>query len=293
MQRRTIIARLAAAAAIAGFGGFTTTATADLVYGVTDTQTLLTWDTTTPNDVTSGTAISGMMPSEQIRGIDFRPASGQLYAVGSFSNLYTIDVSTGVASRVGGGPFSPGLNGSAFGFDFNPTIDRIRVVSEVDQNLVLNPITSASTQVTDLFYAAGDDNFGVDPNVVASAYTNSFDGAMTTQLYGVDTALDVLVTQANSAGTLETVGGLGVDINDTASFDISGFDNMAYMSVQTADFSQSAFWTIDLSTGEASMIGQIGAGARITGIALAPVPAPGAIALLGLAGLTGTRRRCA
>jgi len=268
------------------------TANAELVYGVNENQTLLTWDSATPNNVTSGLAISGLAQNESVRGIDFRPATGELYALGSFSNLYTIDVSTGMASLVGAGAFSPALNGSTFGFDFNPTIDKIRVVSEVNQNLVLDPDAGTSTGVTDLFYDAGDPNEGVDPNVAGSAYTNSFDGATMTQLYGIDSGLDILVTQANSAGTLQTVGSLGTDVNDTLSFDISGASGVAFLSVQDLNLAQSTFWTIDLATGDAMMIGEVGGGALITSIAVVPSPASaGAIAVLGLSTLARRRRR--
>ncbi len=283
-------ASLGAAVGTLAVACFATAGQAQDVYAVTDNQTLVSWNVDAPGTVLSGAAISGLASNEQIRGIDFRPATGQLYALGSFSNLYTIDVGTGAATLVGAGSFSPGLNGSSFGFDFNPVIDRIRVVSEVNQNLVLNPNDGTSTGVTDLFYGAGDANEGTDPNVTASAYTNSFDGATTTQLYGIDTGLDILVTQANSAGTLGTVGSLGVDLNDTATFDISGVTGVAYATVQDTSLARSTFWTINLATGEAMMIGEIGGGSLIT--AMAVVPAPGSVlALLGAGVVAGARRR--
>lgn len=261
------------------------------VFAVTDNSTLVSWDSSNPGTLLSGSAISGLANNEQIHGIDFRPQTGQLYALGSFSNLYIIDTNTGAASLVGGGFAGPDttLSGSSFGFDFNPVIDLIRVVSEVDQNLVLNPDTGTATRATDLFYNAGDPNQSVNPNVVASAYTNSVANATSTQLYGVDTALDILVTQANSAGTLETVGSLGTDVNDSLSFDISGISGIGYMSVQSNDLARSTFWTVDLMTGQAMMVGEIGGGARIT--ALAVVPAPATATTLGLLGLAATRRR--
>ncbi len=261
---------------------------AERVFGVTANQTLVSFDSSSPNAIDSGVFIQGLASNEQVLGIDFRPADGKLYAVGSFSNLYTIDTATGAATRVGSG-FSPTMNGSQFGFDFNPTIDRIRLVSEADQNLVLNPNTGGSTEVTPLFYAADDMNAGVNPNVVGSAYTNSFLGSTSTQLYGIDTGLDALVTQANSAGTLRTVGSLGVDLGDTVGFDISGLSGIAYASVVSNDLSRSTFWTIDLATGQAFAIGEIGGGALITSIAV--VPSPGALATLGLAGTLAARRR--
>lgn len=261
----------------------------DLIYGVTDNQTLITWNSNAPGTVLSGMALTGFAANETVQGIDFRPATGELYALGSFSNLYRINTNTGMASLVGAGSFTPALNGSSFGFDFNPVIDRIRVVSEVDQNLVLNPNTGTATSVTPLFFAAGDANEGVNPNVVGSAYTNSFAGATSTQLYGVDTNLDVLVTQANSAGTLNTVGSLGFDVNDSLTFDISENANTAYMTIQNFTIARSTFWTIDLATGQATIIGEIGGGARIT--AMAVIPSPAAASLLLGAGAMGAFRR--
>lgn len=264
-------------------------ANAELVYAVTDTQSLVTFDSNDSSNLLSGMAISGLAQNEQIRGIDFRPVNGQLYALGSFNNLYTVDTMTGAASLVGSGGFVPGTNGASFGFDFNPVIDRIRVVSDANQNLVLNPNDGTATQVTSLFYAAGDTNDGQDPNIVGSAYTNGFAGATTTQLYGIDSGLDVLVTQANSAGTLMTVGSLGVDVNDTLSFDISGSSGLAYASVQSEDFSRSTFWLIDLTDGSATALGEIGGGARISSIAV--TPAPLTLGLLGMGGVFGFRRQ--
>ncbi|MGP1346304.1 MAG: DUF4394 domain-containing protein [Phycisphaerales bacterium] len=261
---------------------------AELIYGVTDTQDLITFNSNAPETILSGRAISGLQQNEIIRGIDFRPADGMLYALGSTSRLYSIDTGTGVATAIGG-PFGNALNGSRFGFDFNPTIDRIRVVSDADQNLVLNPDTGSSTMVTPLFYGPGDANEGANPNVVGSAYTNSFAGSTMTQLYGIDTNLDILVTQANSAGTLGTVGPLGVDLNDNVGFDISGSSGVAYAAVMDAALSKSTFWTIDLSTGQAFAIGEIGGGAFVSSIAV--VPGPGAAGAMAIVALGAARRR--
>ncbi len=263
----------------------------ELVYGVTDNATLVSWNSDTPGTLNSGVALMGLAANEQIRGIDFRPATGELYALGSFSNLYTLDVDTGAATLVGSGFGGAGttLNGSSFGFDFNPVIDRIRVVSDADQNLVLNPNDGTATAVTNLFYGPGDSNEGVDPDVVGSAYTNNFDGTSSTQLFGIDTSLDILVTQANSAGTLGTVGALGFDVNDTASFDVSGGSGIAYMTIQNQTLAESSFWTVDLSTGAATLVGNIGGGAVVRSMAV--VPSPAGAAALGLGGLLTTRRR--
>lgn len=261
----------------------------ELVFGVTLEQTLVSFDSAAPTTLLSGMALQGLQPNETIRGIDFRPATGQLYALGSFGRLYRVNPSTAVATQVGS-PLSPGLNGSAFGFDFNPTVDRIRVVSDADQNLRLNPDTASITVDTPLSYVNSDPRFGMNPNAVHAAYTNSFAGSTSTTLYVLDTLYDTLVIQnpANS-GNLLTVGSVGADLTDLGGFDISGATNVAYATVRDVNLSRSTFWTINLATGAGSMVGEIGGGAILT--AMAVVPAPGSIAVLGLAGLALRRRR--
>jgi hypothetical protein len=264
------------------------TAHAELIFGVTQQNQLVSWDSAAPNALLSGLAISGLQTNEQILGIDLRPATGEIYALGSFNRLYVINRSNAVATPVGG-TFSTPLNGSSFGFDFNPTIDRIRVVSNTNANYVLNPSTGALQAVaTNLFYANGDVNAGNDPNVVHSAYNNNFVGTTTSQLFGLDTGLDILVRQANSAGTLNTVGPVNADLTELGGFDISATNN-AYAVVRDNAMIRSTFWSIDLATGAGSMIGQIGGGEII--VAMTIVPAPASLALLPLSAMAMRRRR--
>ena len=255
----------------------------EIVFGVTDNQFLVSWDSSAPGSLLSGLPISGQQSNEQILAIDFRPATGQLYALGSTSRLYTLNTASGALSSVGSGPFSPPINGSSFGFDFNPTIDRIRLDSDVDKNYVLNPNDGTATEVTDLFFGPGDVFEGENPNVVHAAYTNNFAGATSTQLYGIDTGKDVLVTQANSAGTLGTVGSIGVDVTSVGGFDISGLTGTAYLAVRDTDIARSTFWSIDLGTGIGSSIGEIGGGNIVTAIAITAIPEPATGLLFGIA----------
>lgn len=281
--------RISTAVVAATLAGACLPASAELIYGVTTSQTLVRFDSASPGVIITGVAISGMQANETVRSIDFRPATGQLFALGSFSNLYTINIATGAATSVAGAPFTPALNGSAFGFDFNPTIDRIRVVSDANQNLVLNPNTGAVQLVaTDLFYPAGDPNAGVDPNVVGSAYDNNFAGATTSQLYGIDTGLDILVKQANNTGVLTTVGPLGADITNLVGFDISP-SGAAFAATQEIGQSISMLWSINLASGAATPLGQIGGGTMISAIAV--IPAPGTLVPLALVACTAVRRR--
>jgi hypothetical protein len=277
-----------AGALVAGGGA----ARAELVFGVTDQRFVVSWDSASPGVLLSGSAVSGLQQNETVLGIDFRPATGQLYALGSSNRLYVLNTTTGAATMVGAGPFAIPITGSSHGFDFNPTIDRIRVVTNTNDNYVLNPNDgTVQLQATDVFYVTGDPNQGADPNVVHSSYTNSFAGATATQLFGVDTGLDVLVRQANNAGTLETAGGFGTDVTDIGGFDISGATGSAYLAIRDAMSSKSTFWTINLATGVATGGNEVGGGNVITALAVRPIPEPATagLALAAFAMIGGTR----
>jgi hypothetical protein len=237
------------------------------VFALTPTNQLLSFDSSNPERLLSGpAAITGLQGGETLVGIDFRPADGRLYGVGSSNRVYVIDTTTAAATSAGA-PFTPGLAGRLFGVDFNPVPDRIRVTSDSTQNLRLNPATGALAGVdTNLAYAAGDENFGEVPGIVGVAYTNNFAGATTTTLYGIDSELDVLVLQGSPGGTpvspntgqLRTVGSLDFDTGDLIGFDITP-DGTAFASLTDDGFDDgSEFFAINLLTGEADRVGPIG-----------------------------------
>ena len=255
-------------------------ASALAVYGITTTNSLVSFDSASPGIITSTVSITGLNFGQTLRGIDFRPVDGLLYGMSSDSRLYTINQVSGAATAIGSaGAFT--LNGTSFGFDFNPVPDRIRVTSDTDQNLRLNPITGALASTDpNLAYAVGDVNGRANPNVVGSAYTNSFSGTLTTTLYNIDSVLDILVIQnPPNIGTLNTVGSLGFNTSDQVGFDIFFFGNQAFASL-TAPGAASSLFGINLTTGAATAIGAIGNSLQITDIAIQQVPEPGTVALL-------------
>jgi hypothetical protein len=240
------------------------------IFAVTTGNAVLRFDSAAPGTILSTTAITGMQASETLLGIDFRPATGQLYGLGSTSRLYAIDTTTGAATLVGTGPFATALSGVDFGVDFNPTVDRLRVVSDADQNLRLNPNNGTLAALDNtLAYAVGDPHVGANPNVVGSAYTNNFAGAATTTLYAIDSNLDILAIQnPPNSGILNTVGSLGVNTSGLAGFDIAA-GSTAFASLTVGGVVR--LFTINLSTGAATLVGSIGTGTiAIRDIAVVP-----------------------
>lgn len=221
-----------------------------------DGQSLVSFFTNAPAAATLVAPISGLQPGETLLGLDYRPADTKLYGVGSSSRLYQVDRHSGVATSVSASPFSTALSGAQFGFDFNPQIDRIRNVSDADQNLVLNPNTGAlQLAATPVFYGGAN----TDPNVVHHAYDNNFPGTTATQLRAIDTELDQLVKQANNAGTLTVVGPLGVNFAEAGGFDVSRASNLGYAvsTDQSGMVAIASLYLIDLNTGAAAGLGPV------------------------------------
>jgi uncharacterized repeat protein (TIGR01451 family) len=235
----------------------------------TDGTSLARFDSGATGVVTT-VPVTGMQLGETLVGIDYRPSTGQLFGIGSTSRLYTLDPLTGAATQVGmGGLFT--LNGTAFGMGFNPTVDRIRVVSDIDQNIRVNPNDGALAATdTPLAYAVGDANAATNPNVVASAYTNQAFGATTTTLYGIDSALDILALQnPPNAGSLITIGSLSIDVTAVTGFDIDPATSVGYMTALTGGVSR--LYTVNLATGLATLVGTIGTGLNAyNSVAIAP-----------------------
>lgn len=213
----------------------------------------------------SSKLVSIIGASDNLLGIDHRPADGKLYAISNASDLYAIDPTDGAAKLVSTltVAFDAGLRS---GVDFNPQVDRLRLVGANGQNLRAHADIGAVATDGALVFARGDRHFGKKPALTAAAYTNSIAAAPTTKLFDIDADLDVLVLQEPpNDGTLMTVGGLGVDFGPFAGFEIvtdaSGKDHAFAVNGST-------LYSIDLATGAATSLG---------------VVADGTLALVGLA----------
>lgn len=246
-----------------------------LLYAVTASNRLIAFDAGDPGRLLGSMPITNLAAGEQIVGIDVRPANNWLYGLGSSNQLYLINQFTGAATRIGA-PFTPALTGAAFGFDFNPTVDRIRVVTNTGQNLRLHPDTGAVAAVDGaLRYAPADPNASRTPRIVGAAYTNpDNDPGTGTTLFDVDSLLDISVTQnPPNDGVLNTFAPLGADAGDRVGFDISL--TSFFLSVQPQGSTTSVL--IQVTNGQRRDAGTIGGGEAITGLAAslgAPFVAP-------------------
>lgn len=225
--------------------------------------------------------------------IDFRPATGQLYGyLDSSDSFYTIDTTTGQLTLASVGTSAVPTNTFQLGLDFNPTIDRARLITDSDQNIVFNPNTGTVTGATNLNFAIGDVNENSDPNIIDNAYSRNFAGSTTTVQYVIDYELNLLATLANNTGVLTTVGPLGVDTSIYTGFDIySDTNSDTGYAILTGTNGLPNFYTINLQSGAATLVGPVGVTNQVYSLAVVPSPAGLAVLGSGLALIARRRKR--
>ena len=230
------------------------------VFGLTDDERLVRFDSDDADDVDVIGAIVLSGDDASLVGIDFRVQDGELYGVGDLGGVYRIDTSTAVGTLAS--QLTVALEGTKFGVDFNPAADRLRVVSNTGQNLRhdINPGGATAVDVP-LAYTAGTPTAGI----TGVAYTNNdVDATTGTTLFDIDSALDQVAIQAPANnGSLSLTGTLGRDTGEDVGFDIfSGVRNgvarnnlgLAVLTVNGV----ARFHTVHLLTGNVSPRGRIG-----------------------------------
>ena len=258
------------------------------------------FDAATPGTTTTQALNTTLLASgETLVGFDFRPQTGQFYALGvkptvgaSTGSLYLIDPQTGALTPVGtasqisfvtaGGTAIdlPDPATTGYGFDFNPTVDRIRVTTSTGLNFRLNPITggpvdsdtvNAGTQPDGAINGLPGGSTGVDGAAYTNSYAQSLTGGVTT-LYTLDAASNSLYIQnPPNAGTQTqalpiTLGGNGLDFTTATGFDIPGT-----VAVTTSNMpakgdgwlvatvaGTTGLYRVNLATGAATSIGAVG-----------------------------------
>lgn len=241
------------------------------IIGLTADQRLICFSENDPSGADNLGFVSGLTGDARLVGIDYRPANSVLYGLGNAGGIYTIDPSTAQAtlrSRL-----TVALAGSSFGVDFNPVVDRLRIISDTGQNLRANVDDGTTIVDGTLTYPGPPPTTAT--GVTGAAYTNNdMDPNTATTLYDIDSVLDQVVIQspANS-GLLSATGKLTVNTGTAIGFDIystirngTTVEIMGFASLKVG--TSTKFYKITLFTGKATSRGAFRAEDQVIGIAI-------------------------
>lgn len=257
--------------------------------GTTLSNKVITFDRATPGKLCSSAAITGLAAGENVVGADIRPNGGALYVLTTANKLYTVQPKTGVATGVAtlskatdADPFTA-LSGTNFGVGFNPVADRLRVISNLGQNLRVNVDDGKVISDSAISQTAGT------PGVTALAYTNSFAGARSTALWAIDSSSDSLVRVGGdpadgaacpnatnpNCGVSTTLLPLGVgDVAAVNGLDIAGHSGLVVAALSVGEAATSTLFTLNPQGNPSATppvpvltaIGVIGGGERLTSL---------------------------
>ncbi len=237
------------------------------------------------NDINAPEEVTTYALASALSAIAWRPVTGELLGFAD-GMIAMIDPMSGKMTDLGATFMEDAKigGGKMVAFDFNNKIDAVRAVTSAGDNLVYFPEgfgdnderAGSVRRFTDLAYAEGDAMAGTAPMIFANAYTNAINGetASGTFQYALDAATDTLVSLANNAGTLETIGkitvnGSPVDLAPMGGFDIvspAEGEDMGLAILQLEGASSAGLYEIDLATGAATMKADLGIGG-VTGFA--------------------------
>ncbi|MEU2180943.1 DUF4394 domain-containing protein [Streptomyces thermolilacinus] len=272
-----VLAALCAAPALAASGTVPKTLPATdhkalHAIGLTSDQRLVEFDVHKPSQAWSLGKVSGLSGDTKLVGIDFRVQNEKLYGVGDKGGIYTLNTTNARAMKVS--QLTVALAGTAFGVDFNPAANRLRVISNTGQNLRHNIDDPAAPMTTT---ADGTlTNPTMPPStamgVTGAAYTNNdLNAATATTLFDLDTMADRISLQSPAnAGTLAPTGNLGVDAALDAGFDIY-YSPATGMNHGFATIGTGGSWrlySVDLLTGKATGKGGFPNTYKVTDLAL-------------------------
>lgn len=269
MRTLVTVAALAAAALAPA------TANAERAVGITGNTRLVSFDTLSPGTA-SVTAITGFATAdEHVLGLDVRPATGELFAVtapaGAASNTtiraYTLNPSSAVLTLIGsinGAVSVPSAGDRASGIDFNPLVDRLRVVQSNNTNFRISPATGGFAGLDTNLTAGPVTGIAYDRDVAPGPPGTPAPPESKTTAYGINTGSSQLVTiggvdgtPSPNGGVVTPVGALGVTVvnGSDVGFDISPSGN-AFATMSTVA-GISDLYSINLGTGTATDVGPL------------------------------------
>jgi len=258
------------------FAAWFTTTTAQAVPCVLLTQSngLITLDSTSPGTASAAVAITGLGAFTLV-GIDVRttvqtvgpanPGVGTIWALGvngANRQLFVINPATAAATAVGpvltGITAGDGDNGWYFGHD--PGKDRFRIMN-AQNNYELNPNNLTFVQQANVA------NF---PNVNGSAFATASFGETTPIFFVNQIPNDTLCTSKfMSTGFYTNVGNTGLNFILGSGLDIAGNTTLLATTVGVA-----TLYNVNRATGAATVIGTINGNPAIRALAIRPATFP-------------------
>ena len=168
------------------------------------------------SDPSTVLAVGSLDVAGSVVGLDFRPASGELYALTDMGQLVLVDPMTAETTLV---TASIGeLTGARYDIDFNPAANALRLISDARQNFRMgSPALVENAQQQALV----DGTFGYLQGVVATAYTNVNPGQEGTQMFVISADSRTFFQQNPNVGLLTRIGGL---FPSAESVDVKGYN---------------------------------------------------------------------
>lgn len=253
MIRTTTLRGLLAGACLAALtaAAFTSPADAATIWALDAAGKIAKIDSDT-RKATRAVAVKGA--DGAVLSVAVRPADGKLYGLTANGQIVTIDAASGQATQVA--KLDKKLEtGPRTTINFNPVVDRIRVVSSNGGNWRIHPDTGAVTVDGGLKYAADSAFSSSTPMVTAGAYSNHFAGTKETALYTLDTKLGLMnVQMPPNDGIQQSKGPLGVAVPANAGFDILSDGQGGNTGWIVAG---GALHGIDIKTGKVTTVGKI------------------------------------
>lgn len=231
-----------------------------VVYGVRGDAELVKFNQQAPGTVVTVGNIN-VGTGEQVVGLDFRPADGNLHAITSTGRSLIIDPATALTTVIqpitGTGTE---LTGDRFGVDFNPAANALRIIGDDGLNLRVPTAALVSPAPATAVNTVVDGRMGYLQGLTAAAYTNPNPGAMGTVLFVIDTANDRLFTQDANVGRLTLVGALGVDATAANGYDVVQVGDVNEHYALLTVGAVTSLYGINPTTGAATVIGPFPAG---------------------------------
>jgi hypothetical protein len=223
-------------------------ASADRLYAIgQDGRTLV----TIPDAAAPGTAtilaITGLAAGEELRGFDVNFVSNELIGVTSHGRFVTVNTTSGAASP--GGPIGFTPAGTIAGFDWTSSTGAM-ATTDAGELVRFDYVYTSPSPVT-----------LSPPRTFSHLAVHEYQpDSSELHAYAIDTATDQLVRIVFGAVvTVTDLGPLGIDASVNGGFDIT-LPGIGYAAFDAPGGAHSLLYRINLVTGQATLVGQIGAG---------------------------------